>query len=315
MGRRLRRPRRRAAPEGGSPLAEAFLAERERARLEHEVLSRLVVPLEAGYRLELRRAPEVRAACEEALGPSPEGRSLLPLRDLLGLIGAHEWRRRGLFVPALGARIHPHHGVYAPVRGEQVELVARATEAWPVAGKLALDLGTGTGVLALLLARAGARVIATDLEPRAVACARENAAALGLAAAVEVRQADLFPGERFDLLVSNPPWVPAEAHSPLDRAVYDPGGRLLDALLAGIPGALRPGGEAWVVLSDLAERLGLRPAGQLEALAARAGLEVAQALEARPAHPRSRDRDDPLHAARSAEVTRLYRLRRRGERR
>jgi len=310
MGRRLRRPRRRGEPAGRSAsLADVFRAERERAREEHEVLARLVVPLEAGYRLALRRAPDVRAACEEALGPSPDGPSLLPLRDLLGLVGAHEWRRRGLFVPALGARIHPHHGVYAPVRGEPVELVARAAESWPVTGKLALDLGTGTGVLAFLLARAGARVIATDLEPRAVACARENAATLGLSEAVEVRRADLFPGERFDLLVSNPPWVPAEAHSALDRAVYDPGGRFLAALLSGIPGALRQGGEAWVVLSDLAERLGLRPVGQVEALSAQAGLEVVQVLEARPAHPRSRDGDDPLHQARSAEVTRLYQLR------
>jgi len=310
MGRRLRRPGGRAAdPLGRAPLAQVFRAEREQARLEHEVLARLLVPLGPGYRLGLSRAPEVRAACEEALGPAPDGPSLLPLRDLLGVVGAHEWRRRGVFVPALGARVHPHHGVYAPVRGEQVELLARAVEAWPVAGKLALDVGTGTGVLAFVLARAGARVIATDKEPRAVACARENAAALGLAAAVEVREADLLPGERADLVVSNPPWVPAEAHSALDRAIYDPGGRFLAGLLGGIPGALRAGGEAWVVLSDLAERLGLRPVGEVEALAERAGLAVVEALEARPAHPRSRDRDDPLFEARSAEVTRLYRLR------
>ncbi len=310
MARRLRRPRdRRPRGPAEGRLATLFRAEREQVRLEHEVLARLVVPLGERYRVELRRAPDVREACEEALGPAPEGPALLPLRDVLGMVGAHEWRRRGLQVPALGAEVRPHYGVYAPVRGEHVELVARAAEAWPVAGKLAVDVGTGTGVLALLLAQRGARVVATDLEPRAVACARENAAALGLAAAVEVRQADLFPGEPADLVVCNPPWLPGEAHSTLDRAVYDPGGRFLSSLLAGLPGALRAGGEAWIVLSDLAERLGLRPAGHLEALAAQAGLAVAAVLEARPTHPRSRDRDDPLFEARSAEVTRLYRLR------
>ncbi len=288
-------------------LARAFAATRALARLEHDVLSKLCVPFGTEYRLELARAPDVRAACEEALGPS-QGPGALPLRDLLGLIGSHEWRRKGVHVPALGARVHPHHGVYAPVRGEYVDLVARAAETWPVAGKRALDLGTGTGVLAFVLARRGARVVATDLEPRAIACARENAARLGLADAVEVREADLYPGGTAELVVSNPPWLPADAHSPLDRAVYDPGGVFLARLVAGIPAALVAGGEAWIVISDLAERLGLRPEGHLERLAAEAGLRVAATLEARPAHPRARDREDPLHAARAAEVVRLVRL-------
>jgi SAM-dependent methyltransferase len=288
-------------------LSKAFLASRERARLEHEVLARLAIPIGDGYRIELARAPDVSEACEEALGPSA-GFGALPLRDLLGMIGAHEWRRRGMDVPALGARVHPHYGVYAPIRGEYVELVARAAEAWPVAGKRALDLGTGTGVLAFVLARRGARVLATDVEPRAVACARDNAGRLGLADAVEVRAADLFPGEPVELAVCNPPWLPAEAHSTLDRAVYDPGGAFLARLVAGLPAALCAGGEGWIVVSDLAERLGLHPDGHLERLAAGAGLRVAATLEARPAHPRTRDRDDPLHEARAGEIVRLVRL-------
>ncbi len=308
MGRRLR-PAARVPPgaSGAARLRALFRAEREQVRLEHELLARLAVPFGEAWRLELRRAPDVRAACEEALGPCP-GPGALPLRDVLGMVGAHEWRRRGVPVPALGARVHPHYGVYAPVRGEYVDLVARAAEAWPVAGKRAVDVGTGTGVLAFVLARRGATVIATDLEPRAVACARENAERLGLAGSVEVRRADLFPGESADLVVSNPPWLPGDAHGPLDRAVYDPGGAMLERLVAGLPGALREGGEAWLVISDLAERLGLRPEGHVEALAARAGLRIEGALEARPSHPRAREREDPLFEARSREIVRLVRL-------
>jgi methylase of polypeptide subunit release factors len=309
MGRKLRKTGRKNVPDGSlAGLAAVFRKERELVREEHEVLTRLAIPLSEGYKVSLRRAPDVREALTEALGPPPAPMARLPLRDLLGMIGAHEWRRRGVEVPALSARVHPHFGVYAPIRGEYVDLVAKACEAWPVAGKRALDLGTGTGVLAFVLARRGALVMATDLEPRAVACARENAAALDLGSAVEVRLQDLFSGEPFDLVVANPPWIPAAAHTALDRAIYDPGGRMLSALLAGLPGALRPGGEAWIVLSDLAERLGLRPKGHLEALAAKVGLSVAGTLEARPTHPRSKDELDPLHAARAAEVTRLVRL-------
>lgn len=309
---RARKPQRGAAPRAPGPasLTQIFLAQRELARLEHELLARLCVPLASGYRVDLGKAPDVREACEEALGPwAAPGPGALPLRDLLGMVGAHEWRRRGVEVPALGARVHPHYGVYAPIRGEYVDLVARAADAWPVAGKRAIDVGTGTGVLALLLARRGATVIATDLEPRAVRCARDNAARLGLASAVEVREADLLPpGEAADLVIANPPWLPAAAHTPLDRAVYDPRGAFLSRLVAGLPGALRPGGEAWIVLSDLAERLGLRPAGHLEALATAAGLGTAAVLEARPAHPRAQDEDDPLHEARAAEIVRLVKL-------
>jgi SAM-dependent methyltransferase len=307
MGRRLARPGPRRE-RGATDLRAAFRAERAHRRLEHEVLSRLVVPFEPGWRVALAHAPDVAAACGEALGLPPGELGLLPLRELLGIVGAHEWRRKGVFVPALGATVHPHYGVYAPVRGEYVALVAAAAAEWPPAGKRALDVGTGTGVLAAVLARAGARVVATDVEPRAIACAQENLARLAVADAVEVVHADLFAPGPFDLVVSNPPWLPADAASPLERAVYDPGGRFLDALVAGLPERLAPGGEAWLVLSDLAERIGIRPAGHVEALAARAGLRVADVREARPEHPRTRDAEDPLHAARAAEVTRLYRL-------
>ncbi|HYG70451.1 MAG TPA: class I SAM-dependent methyltransferase, partial [Anaeromyxobacteraceae bacterium] len=244
-------------------LAARFRAERRAKLREHEILSRLLVPMTEGWRIPLRRAPDVARACEEALGTPPLGQGLLPLRDLLGLIGAHEWRHRGVPVPALGAKVFPHYGVFAPVRGEYVGLVARAAERWPVAGRVAFDVGTGTGVLALVLARAGARVVATDVEPRAVACARENAERLGLADRVEVRASDLFPPGAADLVVSNPPWVPETPHTVLDRAVYDEGGALVARLLAGLDAHVRPGGEAWIVISDLAERLGLRAPGHL----------------------------------------------------
>jgi SAM-dependent methyltransferase len=302
--------RRRLSREGGriADPAAAWRAERGRRRSEHEILSRLLVPIEAGFRLPLRRSPDVSTAIAEALGPDAELPGLLPLRDLLGMIGAHEWRRRGVLVPALGARVHPHHGVYAPVRGEYVELVAREAARWPASGRIVFDVGTGTGVLALVLARAGASVVATDVEPRAVACARENAERLGLSDRVVVIEADLFPEGRADLIVSNPPWLPDEARTPLERAVYDPGGAVLARLVAGVPAHLAPGGEAWIVLSDLAERLGLRPEGHLEGLAARAGLRVLDVREAGAAHPRARDAADPLHAFRAREVTRLFRL-------
>jgi SAM-dependent methyltransferase len=304
--------RRLVAPRRGPSPRAVWEAERELRRLEHALLGRLLVPAGPGWRLPLGRAPDVADALSEAFGPPPAGPAVLPLRDVLGAVGAHEWRRRGVAVAALGGdAVHPWYGVYAPVRQDPVDLVAGACDAWPVAGKRVLDAGTGTGVLAVLLARRGAEVVATDLSPEAVGCARDNVTRLGVGERVRVVQADLFPeqpGAPLDLAVSNPPWIPGTPHGVLDRAIFDPGGAFLARLVAGLPGRLAPGGEAWIVRSDLAERLGLEPPGRLESLAREAGLEVADVLEARPVHPRSRDRGDPLHAVRSREVTRLHRL-------
>jgi SAM-dependent methyltransferase len=309
MGRRLGA---RSAHQGGRrSLRDLFLEERRKHRLEHETLSRLAVLIEAGPsgpRVALAKAPEVAEALTEALGTHLQLPGALPLRDLLGMVGAHEWRSKGVEVLPLGAHLRTRWGVFAPVRGEHVELVAEAVKRWTVAGKRALDVGTGTGVLGLLLARAGARVTATDLSPEAVACARENAQRLAVADRMEVVEADLFPEGRFDLVVCNPPWLPHEAVTALDRAVYDPGGRFLARFLEGLAAHLAPGGEGWLILSDLAERLGLRGEDELERQLEAAGLEVAGGIEAAPRHPRSRDAADPLHEARSKEVTALRRL-------
>ncbi|HUL58288.1 MAG TPA: class I SAM-dependent methyltransferase [Anaeromyxobacteraceae bacterium] len=316
MARRLARGHR---PGRGPPIS-AFRADRVRREEEARVLSRLVIPLAGnrdGWTIALRRAPDVAQACEEALGPAPARRGLLPLRDLLGIIGAHEWRRRGVAVAALNGRVHPHYGVYAPVRSEYVDLVAEACTRWPPAGKRVLDVGTGTGVLAILLAlRGAAGVVACDLEARAVACARENATRFGVEDRVRAVEADLFPGAapddpagpRYDLVVCNPPWIPGAPHGPLDRAVYDPDGSVLERFGLGLRAHLAPQGEGWLVLSDLAERAGLRRPGHVTDLAARGGLQVADAISTRPRHPRAKDAGDPLHALRAAETTSLYRL-------
>lgn len=305
LARRVdRKPRRVAAP-AATP-AEAFNLYRQAQSQRARTLGMLLLPFADDYQVPLRRAPDVREACVEAYGPA-NGPFVASLRELMGLIGAHEWRKKGVAVPTLGERIYPHYGVFAPVRGEYVDLVASAP--LPAVHALAFDIGTGTGVLAAVLAQRGiARIVATDQDPRALACASENIVRLGLATRVEVVAADLFPAGRAPLIVCNPPWVPARASSPLERAVYDPGSRMLMGFINGLAEHLEPGGEGWLVLSDLAEHLGLRSRADLLAAFAAGGLRPVGRVDARPVHPRAADRTDPLHAARAAEVTSLWRL-------
>ncbi|MEU8999116.1 class I SAM-dependent methyltransferase [Streptomyces caniferus] len=343
LARRIDRRPRKAPP---ADVTQAFHVHRAAQNHRARILGMLLVPLDATLAVPLHRAPDVREACARAYGPDePAGgaaatgkaadeetaigepvaggaaagkaagatastdptASLVSLRELLGLIGANEWRKKGVEIPALGGdRIHPHYGVFSPARGEYVDLVAEA----PLPGEeLAFDIGTGTGVLASVLARRGVRrVVATDQDPRALACARENTQRLGVAGQVDVIEADLFPPGRAPLIVCNPPWVPAKPTSPVEYAVYDPGNRMLYGFLSGLADHLTPDGEGWLILSDLAEHLGLRPRTELLDAFAEAGLTILGRLDITPRHPRARDTSDPLHVARAAEVTSLWRL-------
>ncbi len=308
VDRKARKPRTPASATATSP-AEAFHLYRQAQSQRARTLGALLVPLDEDYRVPLRRAPDVRQACVEAYGPAEEP-SVVSLRALLGVIGAHEWRTRGIAVAAIDGRIHPHYGVFAPIRDEYVDLVAAAPlPALSSSFSVAFDVGTGTGVLAAVLARRGIqRVVATDRDARALACARENLARLGLAEPVEVVEADLFPEGRAALVVCNPPWIPARPSSPIERGIYDPDSQMLHRFLRALPMHLEPAGEGWLILSDLAEHLGLRTRSELLAAFDAAQLRLIDRSDARPAHRRVSDANDPLHAARAAEVTSLWRL-------
>jgi methylase of polypeptide subunit release factors len=151
-------------------------------------------------------------------------------------------------------------------------------------------------------------VVATDVDPRALACARENVERLGLSGCIDVVPADLFPEGRAALAVCNPPWIPARPSSSLEHAIYDPESRMLRGFLRALPAHLEPEGEGWLILSDLAEHLGLRTRDQLLEEFAAAGLRVTGRHDVQPRHPRAADATDALHAARAAEITSLWRL-------
>lgn len=311
LARRADKPKKAAkaskTPKVKPTPTEAFHLHRQAQSQRARTLSMLLLPFDADHLVPLRRSPDVREACLEAYG-EVDAPYVASMRELLGLIGAHEWRKKGVEIPALAERIHPYYGVFSPVRGEYIDLVAKA-QLPAGALNLAFDIGTGTGVLAALLALRGVkRVIATDMDPRALACASDNIHRLKAAAQVEVVEADLFPEGRAPLVVCNPPWVPARPNSPIERAVYDPDCQMLKGFIAGLADHLEPKGEGWLLLSDLAEHLGLRTRDQLLGWIDEAGLKVLGRLEVKPNHPKAADMTDPLHAARAAEVTSLWRL-------
>ena len=329
MARRVEQPAKRtqrkqtakvsisANSTSAKPVESAFNLHRQAQAQRARVLGMLLIPVDADLSIPLRRAPDARLAFSEAWGTVDiaTGVSVVSLREVLGLISAHEWRKKGVEISALGAppnnRIHAHYGVFSPVRGEYVDLVAAALKAVgkKIAVNTAFDIGTGSGVLAAVMARSGiAQVVATDQDPRALACAQDNLNRLGVSDQVQAVQADLFPDGQAQLIVCNPPWLPARPSSPIEGAVYDEGSRMLLGFLNGLALHLLPGGEGWLIMSDLAEHLGLRSRAELLSAIAGAGLTVVGRLDAKPTHSKAVSATDTLHAARAAETTSLWRL-------
>ena len=284
------------------------LAQSQRAR----ILGMLLIQVNADHSISLRRAPDVQQACLGVYGEQADS-YVISLRELLGVISAHEWRKNGVPILARGDEpicVHPHYGVFSPVRGEYIQLVCNAS--WPKAvstNSLAFDIGAGTGALSVVLAmRDIQKIIATDVDDRAIACAQDNIDRLDLSSQIEIQKTDLFPEGKAALIVCNPPWLPARPSSPLEHAVYDPESRMLKGFLAGLKEHLLPDGEGWLILSDLAEHLGLRTRVELLEWIEQAGLRVQKREDTKPQHKKVFDQTDALHAARSAEVTSLWRL-------
>ncbi len=119
-----------------------------------------------------------------------------------------------------------------------------------------LDVGTGSGVQAIVAAKQAARVVAIDVNPEAVACARANAAR-NQVDNLSVLQGDLFEplaaGERFDVIIFTPPYMEGPVTTLLSRALYDPGKALATRFFAEARDHLAPGGVLLVLYSSIAD--------------------------------------------------------------
>ena len=308
LSRRIDRPRKKPK-KAGETMLEAFHLHRQAQSQKARILGMLVIELNVGYNISLRRAPDVKAACEHAYGKSTQT-IVVSLREILGLVGAYEWSKSGVDISVINNKIYPGYGVFSPIRGEYLDLVD--VSPLPIPCNLAFDIGTGTGVLAAVLANRGVtKIVATDNSHRALDCALKNINLLGLKPNVTLLEANLYPKAEYgkaDLIVCNPPWLPAHPSSALESAIYDEKSQMLKGFLNGLAEHLSPHGEGWLILSDFAEHLGLRTRDELLGWITAAGLKVLERTDTKARHSKTLDASDPLHLARKAEVTSLWRL-------
>lgn len=172
------------------------------------------------------------------------------VRALAALVRLHQ-PRRPRRVRVMGVELEVRPGVLSPAEiggFSPSTFFARHLGVGP--GERVLDLGTGSGLLAILAARAGAEVTAVDVLPAAAECAAANARRAGMP--VDVRCGDLFApvgDARYDRILFNAPFHLGEPRDALERALF--GGRdgeTIRRFARELPRHLQPGGEARVLL-------------------------------------------------------------------
>ena len=197
------------------------------------------------------------ASCGLGRWKAPPGRLRLAFRKSVHYL-SHKFilnRQSTRSVRAAGFRLAVYPTVFHPKLFLTSEFFARFLSTIDLAGKTVADVGTGSGVLALAAARAGATVVALDINPKAVNAATDNARANGLGDRVTAVRSDLMsglaPSFLFDVIISNPPFFSGEPRDIADRAwVAGPEYRDIRSLFDQARQRLKPSGTMYVLLSS-----------------------------------------------------------------
>ena len=231
----------------------AFAAERRRR------IHRLLLVGRGDSLMDVQNPPDTTGLQEWLEEPTGDRDFLIPLRRLQRILTDMQRAREGISMDILSGTITILPHVYVP--SDQSVPVMFMEYRHLMEGRSVLDMGTGTGVLALLAGRLGAsKVIGTDSNPYAVENARINVERLGLTSTVEITgPADLFDsvqGGIFDTILFNAPWIQGEAQTLYDTANYDPGYRILDCFLRSAPEYLASDGAILLQYSNISQRKG-----------------------------------------------------------
>ena len=280
------------------------------SRLFRELFWRLTRPLlvpVVDHRIALRKAPSIPFLEQLYPGEDP---FLLPLSDVLGMNGAHQWYQKGLQYPILDHPLHPFYGVHFSTRAEHLELFDAYLTEQPGAFASAADVGAGAGALTFLLIKHGVpQIRATDTSPNAVHSLREDLERLDLQNRVAAEQADLFGvGDPVDLIACNPPWLPGGQRVAVDAGSYYPPD-LFPRLFAAAGEHLAPEGRLVLLFSNFAELAGLTDTNPIaRELETSDRFRLVSRREGPVAPPSHRRGQDWLYQLRQREQVQLWEL-------
>ncbi len=233
------------------PASASYARRQTRERTHREASLRLLAPI-VDHRLALREARPIGFL--EELYPELS-RFVLPFVHVQALRGAWSRYIEGVHLSVLGHRIHPFYGTYVPTRVSHLELFGTWLSQYRGPRERAVDVGTGCGVLALMLCKAGIeRVLATDANPNAIESVARELKRLPSMPPIDLAHTDLLGEDTapFDLIVFNPPWLKGTTDALLDQALYFEDG-LFERFFEQAAARLTPSGRIVIVFSNIIE--------------------------------------------------------------
>jgi hypothetical protein len=240
---------------------------------------------------------------------------LIRFSDFLGMNGAWQWYSKGIQFPTLNEKVHPFYGVYFPTRHEHLTLF----DTWLAKNTgftKALDIGTGCGVLALMMLKHGIPFVhATDVNPNAVYSTTLEFKKRGLQSKTFIEQAPYsgsFEPEDNGLIVFNPPWIPAQTATELDLATYYESG-FFEEFFNRVHNIMKPGTMLAILFSDFAKVTGITDEHPIETeIQNKSRFLLVEKLEA-PVMQASSSRKSWLSKIRQKEKVELWVMKKNGD--
>ncbi len=231
------------------------ISSRKTRRVLNETAGKILAGIK-GHSIDLSGAPEIPWLKEFY----PDNHDfLIPLTDLLGMNGAWQWYKNGVTYPVLEQKLHPFYGAYFPSRTGHLVMFDNWLSANLKKFSYALDIGTGCGVLSLIMAKHGIEKIhATDVNPNAVYSASLEFARIKMAERISVEKASLFGSAREvrGLVVFNPPWIPGKCMNMMDRGIYYEKG-FFENFFREADKRMAPGSTLAIIFSSFAIEAGI----------------------------------------------------------
>lgn len=263
-------------------VANRFERSKATAQAARVALHRLMVVFRGDRIQRVHHAPDLRGLMRYLEGDTAYLRDrhfLLPVRKALRIATDIQRFREGVWIPALGGRLYVFPHVFVPSDQKVVTLLADHLDVRET--DRVLDMGTGTGLLALIVARKGAHtVVATDNNPAAVNNARFNVEHWGLTERIDVRgPAHLFEGlqgERFDVMLFNAPWIEGEPKTLYETAIYDKDYAVITEFIQRAPDHLTSEGRVLLQYSKISQLTGHGSIQNLHDLIEANGLTIVQ---------------------------------------
>ena len=280
---------------------KTFKEQREYRAAYHKLSNLILIEIE-DHQLLVNKAPAIGWFAKLY----PEINSfLLTFPQVQGLNSAWQWYENGIAIPVLRNKIYPYYGTYFPTRFDHLILFDNWLKRYTGPKKTAIDVGFGSGILALQLVKHGfQKVFGTDTNPNAIIGLTESMGDTKLSRKIELDCGSLFGkwDKQTELIVFNPPWLPESRHlENLDEAIYY-NKTLFPAFFEAAKDMLLPEGKLVLIFSNLAQITGLAKSHPIEQEIAEGGrFQLEQCLKKSVKKASEKTKRD-LHHRKTEEV-------------